>query len=201
MPTAVDSRDVVARAIERDHEAFAELYRRFSPRVFRHVYYIVGTKHEADDLTSETFLRAWKAIDRYEDRGLSIEYWLLRIAHNTAAKYLKRRRPVISTGEIDIEADAGRSPERVLESSSQADAVRAAILRLRDTPRQVIVWRFLEDLSYDEVEKILGKSKATIRVIQYRALKQLRDLLEEPVSGVVSAPKGARRPLAVGHAG
>ena len=200
MPAAVDSRDVVARAIQRDHEAFAELYRRFSPRVFRHVYYLVGTKHEADDLTSETFLRAWKAIDRYEDRGLSIEHWLLRIGHNTAAKYLKRRRLVISTGEIDIEADACRSPERVLESSSTVAAVRAAILKLGDTPRQVIIWRFLEDLSYDEVEKILRKPKGTIRVIQYRALKQLRDLLEEPVSGVVSAPKGARRPLAVGHA-
>jgi RNA polymerase sigma-70 factor (ECF subfamily) len=171
-------KDVIALAQRGDREAFTEIYQKHSQRVFRHIYYLIGDIHEADDLTNETFLRAWKVIDKYEDRGLPIENWLLKIGHNLGARHLKKRRPMQDIENISLEDSPERLPERLAEVACDVETVRAAILQLADLPRQVIIWRFLEGMSYDEVERMLGKSNGAIRVIQFRALKQLRGILE-----------------------
>jgi RNA polymerase sigma-70 factor (ECF subfamily) len=177
MAQAAADADLVALAIAGDKEAFAEIYRCHAPRIYRHIQYLIGDRHEADDLTNETFFRAWKVIDRYEDRGLPIENWLLKIGHNLAARHLKRRRPTHDIQDVTVEDSADRLPERIAESASEARSLREAILQLPEVPRQVIVWRFLEGMSYEEVEAMLGKSNGAIRVIQFRALKQLRAIL------------------------
>ncbi len=179
MQQTINDDELLRRAVNRDAEAFAALYRKHAERVFRHVYYLVGTRHEAEDLTSETFLRVWKSIDRFEDRGLPIQSWFLRIAHNTAVKYLKKRRTSVSVSDIELEADGRRSPESVLETTFNAGAVRSAILELPEMQRQVIMWRFIDELSYDEIQALVGKSKGSIRVIQCRALQRLRTLLAQ----------------------
>ena len=79
----------VKRAIERDANAFAELYDRHVVRVYRHIYYVVNDRNAAEDLTAQTFLKAWEAIDRYTDRGTPFIAWLLRIAHNQSISYLR----------------------------------------------------------------------------------------------------------------
>src|SRR5262245_50803508 len=81
-PAREEERLLAARAVERDAEAFAELYDRTVVRVYRHIYYLVNDTREAEDLTAQTFLKAWEAIDRYKERGAPIIAWLLRIAHN-----------------------------------------------------------------------------------------------------------------------
>jgi len=171
-------KDVIALAQRGDREAFTQIYQKHSQRVFRHIYYLIGDIHEADDLTNETFLRAWKVIDKYEDRGLPIENWLLKIGHNLGARHLKKRRPTQDIENISLEDSPEHLPERLAEVACDVETVRAAILQLADLPRQVIIWRFLEGMNYDEVERMLGKSNGAIRVIQFRALKQLRGILE-----------------------
>src|SRR5687768_6996757 len=175
---------VVALAVKRDPEAFTKLYEMYAARVQRHIYYLVGNAQEAHDLTSETFLRAWRVIDRYEERGVSISSWLLKIGHNLAAKHLNKRRPHASLEEAGEYAATDRSSNFV-EAVCDVDVARNAVLQLPDIQRQVIVWRFIENMSYDEVAQLLGRPSATIRVIQFRALKRLREILEsqqaEPV--------------------
>jgi RNA polymerase sigma-70 factor (ECF subfamily) len=171
-------KDVIALAQRGDREAFTEIYQKHSQRVFRHIYYLIGDIHEADDLTNETFLRAWKVLDKYEDRGLPIENWLLKIGHNLGARHLKKRRPTQDIEKISLEDSPERLPERLAEVACDVETVRAAVLQLPDLPRQVIIWRFLEGMSYDEVKLMLGKTNGAIRVIQFRALKQLRGILE-----------------------
>jgi len=172
-------RDLVAQAKSGDREAFTELYLKHFQRVFRHVYYMIGDRQEADALTNETFLRAWKVLQKYEDRGLPIENWLLKIGHNLATRYLKKRRPVQNIETVSLVDASEHRPEHIAEVASDVMTLRAAILRLPEIPQQVIIWRFLEGMSYEEVETLLGKKNGAIRVIQFRALKQLKTILED----------------------
>jgi RNA polymerase sigma-70 factor (ECF subfamily) len=181
-----DERLLVERAIGRDAEAFGELYDMHVVRVYRHIYYLVNSVSEAEDLTAQTFLQAWEAVDRYEDRGVPFVSWLLRIAHNLAISHLRSRREGNQLHEGLMDQDSLRNPEKVTERQADEERVRQAVLRLGHEQRQVIILRFVEELEYPEVADIVGKSVAAVRVIQHRALCALRKLMK--ADGV--PPKG-----------
>jgi RNA polymerase sigma-70 factor (ECF subfamily) len=174
VPRANDDTPLVYRAIERDQEAFGELYDRHVVRVYRHIYYMVGNAAEAEDLTAQTFLRAWEAIDRYQVRGAPFVSWLLRIAHNLGVSFLRSKRESSQLHDGIVDEKPRIDPESSYVQTAEEELVREAILRLRDEQRQVIILRFIEDLDYKEVAEIIGKSVAAIRVIQHRALNSLR---------------------------
>jgi RNA polymerase sigma-70 factor (ECF subfamily) len=174
VPRANDDTPLVLRAIERDQDAFGELYDRHVVRVYRHIYYMVGNATEAEDLTAQTFLRAWEAIERYQVRGAPFVSWLLRIAHNLGVSHLRARRETSQVHEGIIDDKMRRDPESSYQQTAEEELVREAILLLREEQRQVIILRFIEDLDYREVAEIIGKSVAAIRVIQHRALNSLR---------------------------
>jgi len=174
LPRANDDTPLVLRAIQRDQDAFGELYDRHVVRVYRHIYYMVGNAAEAEDLTAQTFLRAWEAIDRYQVRGAPFVSWLLRIAHNLGVSYLRSKRESSQLHDGLVDDKPRRDPEWSYQQTAEEDMVREAILHLREEQRQVIILRFIEDLEYPEVAEIIGKSVAAIRVIQHRALNALR---------------------------
>jgi RNA polymerase sigma-70 factor (ECF subfamily) len=174
IPRANDDTPLVLRAIHRDQEAFGELYDRHAVRVYRHIYYMVGNSAEAEDLTAQTFLKAWEAIERYQVRGAPFVSWLLRIAHNLGVSYLRSKRETSEVHEGIIDDKMHRDPESAYVQTAEEELVREAILRLREEQRQVIILRFIEDLDYREVAEIIGKSVAAIRVIQHRALNAMR---------------------------
>ncbi len=177
-PDRDEERRLVERAIARDQSAFAELYDRHVVRVYRHIYYLVNDAREAEDLTAQTFLKAWEAIDRYKERGAPIVAWLLRIAHNLTISYLRSKRDHSELDETFVDHKRGGNPEEVLEQSSDERSVREAVLRLRDEQRQVIMLRFVEEMDYREVAAVIGKSVPAVRVIQHRALGNLRKLMQ-----------------------
>jgi RNA polymerase sigma-70 factor (ECF subfamily) len=174
VPRANDDTPLVLRAIQRDQEAFGELYDRHVVRVYRHIYYMVGNAAEAEDLTAQTFLRAWEAIERYQVRGAPFVSWLLRIAHNLGVSHLRSKRESSQLHDGIIDEKERRDPEWSYQQTAEEELVREAILHLREEQRQVIILRFIEDLDYREVAEIIGKSVAAIRVIQHRALNSLR---------------------------
>src|SRR5213595_3189942 len=112
---ASDDNDLVVRAIARDEQAFAELYERHVVRVYRQIYYMVGSAPEAEDLTSQTFLRAWEAIDRYQVRGAPFVSWLLRIAHNLGVSHLRGKRESSELHDGIVDHKAYRDPEASYE--------------------------------------------------------------------------------------
>ncbi len=169
-----DDIPLVLRAIRRDQDAFGELYDRHVVRVYRHIYYMVGNAAEAEDLTAQTFLRAWEAIERYQVRGAPFVSWLLRIAHNLGVSYLRSKRESSELHDGIVDTKERRDPEWSYQQTAEEELVREAILKLREEQRQVIILRFIEDLDYKEVAEIIGKSVAAIRVIQHRALNSLR---------------------------
>ena len=178
-PNRDDERRLVFRAIDRDQGAFAELYDLHVVRVYRHIYYLVNDAREAEDLTAQTFLKAWEAIDRYKERGAPFVAWLLRIAHNLTISYLRSKRDHSELDEGFVDHKRGGNPEASLEQASDERSVRDAVLRLREEQRQVIMLRFVEELDYTEVAAMIGKSVPAVRVIQHRALGNLRKLMQQ----------------------
>jgi RNA polymerase sigma-70 factor (ECF subfamily) len=178
-PDRDEEKRLVERAIGRDQGAFAELYDRHVVRVYRHIYYLVSDAREAEDLTAQTFLKAWEAIDRYKERGAPFVAWLLRISHNLTISYLRSKRDHSELDEGFVDSKRHGNPEESLEQSTDERSVREAVLRLRDEQRQVIMLRFVEELDYREVAAMIGKSVPAVRVIQHRALGNLRKLMQQ----------------------
>ena len=172
-----EEKQLVERAVSKDQAAFAELYDRHVVRVYRHIYYLVGDAREAEDLTAQTFLKAWEAVGRYKERGAPIAAWLLRIAHNLTVSHLRSRRDVSELDDGYVDQKRAGNPEEVLEQSTDERSVREAVMQLRDEQRQVIMLRFVEELGYQEVAEVIGKSVPAVRVIQHRALGNLRKIM------------------------
>ncbi len=158
-----------------DAEAFAALYERYVDRLYRYIYYRVGNRTEAEDLTEQVFLKAWEAIRRYEERGVPFGAWLFRLAHNLVIDHYRTTRPTQS-----LEATGGPTPadpDRLLSLRLELADLQQALARLPEEQQAVIILRFLEGLSHQEVARLLGKSEGAVRVIQHRALAALARLL------------------------
>ena len=178
-----DDSELIARAAKGDREAFGVLYERYTFKVFRHVYYLTGDPHTAEDLTAQTFLNALEAIPRYEMRGVPFLAWLLRIAYNLTVNHRKVRKNGTAPLPEGLEIEGtSYSPEASCEAKADGERVWEGVRRLRGDQRQVIVMRFVDGLSYPDIARVLGKSIGAVRVIQYRALVALRHRLEDDVS-------------------
>ena len=176
-----DLNALIERASRGDREAFGEIYEQHSLRVFRHAYFLTGDPFLAEDLTAQTFLKALEAIPRYEQRGVPFIAWLLRIAGNLTINYKKAQKNGHHAQLPETLEDEDRfvSPERSCEAKSNGERVWRFVSQLPHEQRQVVVMRFIDDLPYQEVAHVLGKSVGAVRVIQFRALASLRRMVQE----------------------
>jgi RNA polymerase sigma-70 factor (ECF subfamily) len=165
-------------AAQGDRAAFAALYRRYVERVYGYCFYLLGDHHDAEDATERTFLAALGAIDRFRDDGASFRAWLFRIAHNELANSLRQRRRRRTTPlEDGPEPMDDADPARLVGVAEEAGRLRAAVSRLSDDRRQVVVLRFVDGLSAREIGVVLGRSEGAVRVLQHRALRDLAAIL------------------------
>ncbi|GGX87411.1 ECF subfamily RNA polymerase sigma factor, BldN family [Streptomyces fructofermentans] len=173
--------DLVERAQAGESEAFGRLYDQYSDTVYRYIYYRVGGKATAEDLTSETFLRALRRIGTFTWQGRDFGAWLVTIARNLVADHFKssRFRLEVTTGEMLDANEVERSPEdSVLESLSNA-ALLDAVRRLNPQQQECVTLRFLQGLSVAETARVMGKNEGAIKTLQYRAVRTLARLLPE----------------------
>lgn len=173
--------DLVERAQDGEAEAFGRLYDQYSDTVYRYIYYRVGSKATAEDLTSETFLRALRRIGTFTWQGRDFGAWLVTIARNLVADHFKssRFRLEVTTGEMLDANEVARSPEdSVLESLSNA-ALLDAVRRLNPQQQECVTLRFLQGLSVAETARVMGKNEGAIKTLQYRAVRTLARLLPE----------------------
>ncbi len=177
-----DEAALVARA-HSDAEAFGALYDRYVLRVYRFALRRLGNHAEAEDVTAQTFHRAFEALGRFEWRGAPFGAWLFRIAHNAVVDRRRAGAPPVSldgASEAGFEpADAGAvAPDEALLLQEDLDAAWAAVARLPALQRRAVTLRFGRDLSHAEVGVIIGRSEAATKQLVYRAMKTLRELLE-----------------------
>jgi RNA polymerase sigma-70 factor (ECF subfamily) len=168
---------LAAAASAGDVPAFAALYDRHVERVYRHIYYRVGNQADAEDLTQQVFLQAWRAIGGYRTTGAPFLAWLFAIAGNAVADFHRRAKPSGSWDPDFDQVDPWADPEDRALARYDGAVVRRAVLRLKPEQQQVVVMRFVEDLSHAEIAAGLGKSEANVRVVLFRALGELRRLL------------------------
>jgi RNA polymerase sigma-70 factor (ECF subfamily) len=191
MALSPEERILISRAVKRDREAFAKLYVQYHEAVLRRILMIVKRRDEAEDIAGEAFLRAWNAVDRFEDRDVSILAWLCKIAERRAYEHMRKSRPAFGLDQISEQASLDDGPEETAERQADAAEVRRALTKLPVVQRQVISQRFLQHLSYDAIGATLGKPVGTVRVIQHRALIAIRLIMkEERLKQEGAAPTG-----------
>ena len=176
--------DVVARAKRGDADAYEALLRMHEHVAYRTAYAIVGSAADAEDVTQEAFVKAYRALPRFRT-GSPFRPWLLRIVANEARnrrRTLGRRARLLErAAEEPASGDPARSPEAALLDGERHDELFAAIGRLKDEERVAIVARYFIGLSDDETAAALGVRRGAVKMRVFRALEKLREELRDDV--------------------
>lgn len=163
-----------------DREAFAQLYDRYVDTVFRYVYVRVGQRALAEDLTSETFIRAMRRINTFTWQGRDIAAWFVTIARNLVADHVKsaRFRFEVTTADMRDADQRVEAPDEEVLTRLRDERLVAAIRSLRSDQAECITLRFLQGLSLADTAAVLGRSEGAVKQLQLRATKALRKALE-----------------------
>jgi RNA polymerase sigma-70 factor, ECF subfamily len=176
---------LVERAQNGESEAFGQIYDRYADTVFRFIYFRVGNRQLAEDLTADTFMRALKRIGSFTWQGRDLGAWLVTIARNLVADHFKsgRYRLEVTTGDV-LDADGEDrgpegSPEAVVVDHITNVTLLRAVKQLNAEQQECIVLRFLHGFSVAETALAMGKNEGAIKALQYRAVRALARLLPE----------------------
>jgi RNA polymerase sigma-70 factor (ECF subfamily) len=163
-----------------DPEAFGELYRRNVDRIYTYVFYRVGNATDAEDLTARTFYQALGGIHRYVDQGVPFLAWLYRIAHNLVANHHRTRSRWRETSleQRENQVNAAERPDRTVESSERRRALLSAIRRQSEERQHLLVLKFAERLSNEEIGRLMGRTESSVKSLYFRTLRALRADLE-----------------------
>jgi RNA polymerase sigma-70 factor, ECF subfamily len=178
---------LVERAQAGDADAFGELYDRYVDVVFRYISYRVGSRQLAEDLTSETFLRALRRIGSFTWQGRDVGAWFVTIARNLIADHYKSSRYKLELTTEDVSDVSGAASTRMVEDSPEGAVLESmqnrvlleAVTKLNSEQQECIALRFLQGLSVAETAKVMGKNEGAIKALQYRAVRTLGRLLPE----------------------
>jgi len=171
-----DEGSLVQRAKERDEAALTQLYEANFDKIYRYVVLKIGDRTEAEDMTQQVFLKAFKSISGYKPKGSPFSSWLFRIAHNQVVDYW-RKKSKQATVPLE-ETIAGRSdPGADVERKMDIENLVAATKQLTSLQREVISLRFAGGLSVAQVAKLMGKSEGAIKALQHSAVVSLRKML------------------------
>ena len=162
--------------------AFTELYRSHLRDVYSYSYYRCGNHHDAEDLTEQTFLQAYRHFERAqrESHGRPLRPWLIRIAHNLAANYYRdrSRRPQTNLEDAGILAEPHETAELV-EGREDLKQVLEGVSRLPDDRREALIMRFALGMDNKEIARSMGRTEGATKVLLHRAIRQLEGFLKE----------------------
>ncbi len=177
----VEPRDMAPAAKAELDRAFEEFYRAHLRDVYSYAYYRVRDHHDAEDLTEQTFLQAYRHFDRArrESDGRPLRPWLIRIAHNLALNYYRdrSRRPQTPLENADPIA-AKHDTEAIAEGREELRAVMANLDHLSEDRREALIMRFALGMDNREIARALGRTDGATKVLIHRAIKQLQEEME-----------------------
>lgn len=173
-----DLRELVESARTGNEEATGELYDRYFVRVFRFVYARTGNTHDAEDIAGEAFLKVVRSIQNFtwqKNGEGGFEPWLFRIVRNEVVNHL-RRHPANRRG-VDLDEAEDLEGQDDIDRSELRLMVQEATKLLPDAQREIIALRFAGGLETNQIAQTLGKSESNVRVLQFKALKNLQKIL------------------------
>jgi RNA polymerase sigma-70 factor (ECF subfamily) len=162
---------------EGDSSAFGQLYDHYQPMIYRFVFVKVGRREEAEDITHQVFLRAWQNIRNYRHRGNPFGSWLYRIARNQVIDHYRSRRDESPLDSLDADGAAFQINQPNLSTRLDMERVLTALHTLKPDYQDVIIFRFIEDLSVKEVANAIQKTEGAVKLIQHRAVEELKKKL------------------------
>ncbi len=170
-----EEESLIQKAGKGDGNAFGTLYDAYMPRIYRFVFLKTGRKQDAEDITHQVFLSAWQNIGKYESKGFPFSSWLYRIASNAVIDHYrtKREHRNIETVPEEIIAETPDLEGRI-DTAFELELVKTALSQLEEDQQNILLMKFVDELSNKEIAEALGKNEGTVRVIQHRALKQLK---------------------------
>jgi RNA polymerase sigma-70 factor (ECF subfamily) len=160
---------------------FSELYRSHLRDVYSYAYYRVGNHHDAEDLTEQTFLQAYRHFERAlrESNGRPLRPWLIRIAHNLAANLYRdrSRRPASSIDDTTAELASPHTTEQLVEGREQLSRVLDGVEQLSEDRRAAVIMRFALGMDNREIARAMGRTDGATKVLIHRAVKQLEQIV------------------------
>ncbi|WP_245712272.1 ECF subfamily RNA polymerase sigma factor, BldN family [Glycomyces sambucus] len=181
--------DLVARAQDGDPGAFGEIYDRYSDTVYRYIYFRVNNAQLAEDLASETFLRALRRISSFSWQGRAFGAWLVTIARNLVVDHFKSGRYRLEIVKPDVlgadekDSDPSTSPETAALEKLTNATLLTAVKKLNPDQQECIVLRFLQGFTVAETARTMGKNEGAVKALQYRAVRTLARLLPDGFRG------------------
>ncbi len=189
--THTDDQKLIERHLSGDADAFPLLMKNSLKSVYRFAYQFTHEEASAEDITQDTFIKAWKHLGRFDPKK-KWRTWIFAIAKNTAYDYLKKKKSLPfsafedAEGNSPIEAidDENLLPDALFEKKEIAEEMGRALRRISIVNREVLTLKYLEDFSLEEISEILEEPYNTVKSRHARALKSLKKaILEDPASG------------------
>lgn len=175
---AHSERLIVDAARTGSEAALSELYTLYFPRVYRYILARTGNSYDAEDLTTEVFIKVLEAIERFEWREAPFSAWLFRIAHNAVISQRRkdgaRGRSAPLTEGLALDS---QGPDELVENRLALNEIMDAARKLPEAQRQVIALRFGSGLSVAETARAMNKGEGNVKVIQHKAIAKLREMV------------------------
>ena len=169
--------ELVFQSQQGDKEAFGKLYDLLIDKVHRFIYFKVDTG-AVEDLVAMAFVKIWMNIGKYNKKaGVSFQAWVFRLARNTVIDHHRFQRSLISIDPDWRDESREANPREVAEASISSDILKEALKDIKDPYRQIIILKFINEMSNEEIAVILSKKESAIRLLQFRALALLRKVL------------------------
>lgn len=184
-PSIVSDHDLLASLQRGESDAFRELYNRYARLVYRYIYLRLNQTQDAEDLTAETFIRAWRAIATFQWREIQLGAWLFRIAHNLIVDKSRRKREFLDR----LPWQRGQT-ENEYASVEQRDELAKALSSLNHEQQVIVYLNFFEGYDLAEIAQFLGKSINAVTVARFRALQHLRKVLRNQGSEFTNQHSG-----------
>ncbi|MDI6591339.1 MAG: RNA polymerase sigma factor [Patescibacteria group bacterium] len=167
---------------------FGKIYDQYIDKIYRFIFLKVNSQEIAEDLTSETFLKGWEAYKNQKSKIKNqkeienLQAFLYQIARNLVIDYYRKKgkTQIISADQVKI-IDPKTNLEEKAAVNSEVENIKTALANLKEEYQNVIIWHYLDDLSISEIAKMLNKSEETARVMLHRALKILKNKLNQDV--------------------
>lgn len=173
-----DEKEIIRRAKSGEKDAFGSLYDHYQPQIYRFILLKVGDKAEAEDITHQVFLAAYENVGNYRESGNPFSSWLYEIARNRVTDHYRSAKAdfPLPDGNSEIFAVPAGLPDAV-DEHFDLEKVRGALAAIRPEYQDVIIMRFVEELSLEETAANLEKTVGAVKLLQHRAIQALRSTL------------------------
>ncbi|OGF21301.1 hypothetical protein A2316_02035 [Candidatus Falkowbacteria bacterium RIFOXYB2_FULL_38_15] len=164
-----------------DKEVFSQCYDFYAPKLYRHVFYRLGSKELAEDMVSEVFKKTWEFLVDSDKKIDNLRAFLYRVANNLIIDYYrsKARQPILIDETLEAQlGDEGSEAEKI-GSRFEIGQVLKSLEELSKETRDILIWRYVDELSISEISNLSGKKKNAVYVSIHRALREAQKIIKK----------------------